>query len=546
MQKFTDLALKPEILRALEDLGFEKPTPIQSKAIPQLLESERDLIALAQTGTGKTAAFSLPLINQVDPKSRKLQAIILCPTRELCIQIAENIRSFVNYLEGVSVLPVYGGERIDKQIRAMSKGPQVVVGTPGRTLDLINRRVLKLDAVKWFVMDEADEMLNMGFKDELDAILETVPAERQTLLFSATMHRSVEAIAKNYMEKPVKIEVERVDQHANISHQYYMVHAKDRYTALRRIADVNPGIYGVIFCRTKAETKEVADKLIRDHYSAEAIHGDLTQDQRDLVMNRFRKKHIQILVATDVAARGIDVNDLTHVINYNLPEQPETYVHRSGRTGRAGKKGISLSIIHMKEMGRVRAIERKVGKSFEQKSIPLGKDICEKQLFYLVEKMSKVEVDEKQIEPYLESVYEQLGDLSREDIIKRFVTTEFSRFLSFYKDAVDLNVAAKQGHHGDGAKRGGAYDKAGRKSRRGKLNYTKFKINLGSKDRLGPKSLITLINKDAKLRRVEIGRIEVQKDWATFELEKGYEKIVLASFKRIRFLGRKMNIKVVK
>ncbi len=357
------------------------------------------------------------------------------------------------------------------------------------------------------------------------------------------MHRNVESIAKNYMSKPIKIEVEKVDQHANISHQYYMVHARDRYTALRRIADVNPGIYGVVFCRTKAETKEVADKLIRDHYSAEAIHGDLTQDQRDLVMNRFRKKHIQILVATDVAARGIDVNDLTHVINYNLPEQPETYVHRSGRTGRAGKTGISLSIINMREMGRIRAVERKVGKQFEQKQIPLGKEICEKQLFHLVEKMSEVEVDEKQIDPYLDSVYEQLESLSREDIIKRFVTTEFSRFLLFYKDAVDLNIAAKSG--GRGGERGGR-DKGDRRARRGKMDFARFKINLGSQDRLGPKSLITLINKDAKLRRVEIGRIDIQRDWSSFEIEKGYEKIVLASFKRIRFLGRNMMIKMMR
>lgn len=541
MTKFEEISLGQEILRAVEDLNFENLTPIQEKVVPHLLSSSRDLIALAQTGTGKTAAFSLPIIQQVDPNSGDVQSIILCPTRELCIQIAEDIRKFVIYLEGVSVVPVYGGERIDKQIRALSRKPQIVVGTPGRMLDLIKRRKINVESIKWFVMDEADEMLNMGFKEELDAILEDMPHGKQTLLFSATMPRNVESIAKKYMNKPERIKVDAVDTGANIDHQYYMVHARDRYRALRRIADLNPGIYGIIFCRTKRETKEVADKLIQDHYSAEAIHGDLTQDQRDLVMNKFRKKNIQLLVATDVAARGIDVSDLTHIINYNLPEQTEAYVHRSGRTGRAGCSGISISIIHMREMSRIRGLERKVGKTFEQKQIPLGKEICEKQLFHLVEKISKIKVDEKQIKPYLDSIYKQLESLDREDLIKRFVTTEFSRFLSFYEDAVDLNVAAKEG---------GRFQGGGRKERRvkkrGKVNFSKFKIEMGSIDQLGPKSLITLINKDSKLKRAEIGKIEISKNYSYFEIEEGFEKIILSSFKKIRFHGKRIAIKMMK
>jgi len=542
MSKFEEMDLNQELLRALEDLNFETPTPIQEEVIPYILSSDTDVIALAQTGTGKTAAFSLPIIERIDMESDQIQAIILCPTRELCIQIAEDIRKFLKYLEGVSVVPVYGGERIDKQIRALHKRPQIVVGTPGRTLDLIDRRKIKVESIRWMVMDEADEMLNMGFKDELDAILKDMPEEKQTLLFSATMARNVDNIAKNYMKTPERISVESVDTGANIDHQYYMVHARDRYKALRRIADINPGIYGIIFCRTKRETKEIADMLIQDHYSAEAIHGDLTQDQRDLVMGRFRNRNIQLLVATDVAARGIDVSDLTHIINYNLPEQIETYVHRSGRTGRAGNSGIALSIINMRETFKIRALERMVGKKFDQKQIPLGKEICERQLFHLVEKISETEVEEEQIKPYLDAVYKQLESLDREDLIKRFVTTEFSRFLSFYKDAIDLNTAAKSGgYENEFSTRGGRVKKP-----RGSINFIKFKIDMGSVHQMGPKSLITLINKDQKLKRAQIGKIEINKSTSTFEIEEGFEKIVLASFRKIRFHGESINIKLIK
>ncbi|HEC20903.1 MAG TPA: DEAD/DEAH box helicase [Candidatus Peregrinibacteria bacterium] len=542
MSKFEEIALDQKVLRALEDLNFENLTPIQEKVIPHLLSSDRDLIALAQTGTGKTAAFGLPIIQQIDATSGDVQAIIICPTRELCIQIAGDIRKFVIYLEGVSVVPVYGGERIDKQIRALGRKPQIVVGTPGRMLDLIKRRKIRVESVRWFVMDEADEILDMGFKEDLDAILEGMPTDKQTLLFSATMAKNVEPIAKKYMNEPERIDTEMISTELDITHQYYMAHAKDRYKVLRRIADLNPGIYGIIFCRTRRETKEIADKLIQDHYSAEAIHGDLTQDQRDLVMGRFRKKHIQLLVATDVAARGIDVSDLTHIINYSLPEQIKTYIHRSGRTGRAGNSGISLSIIHMREMGRIRAIERIVGKPFEQKQIPLGKEICERQLFHLVEKISHTQVDEAQIEPYLSSIYKQLEPLDREDLIKRFVTTEFSRFLSFYKDAVDLNTTARKGDQGRSHERG----KRIRRKRRREVNFSRFKIETGSAHKLGPKRLITLVNKDSKLKRAEIGKIEILKDCSYFEVEQGYEKNVLACFNRIRFHGNRISIKLMR
>ncbi len=541
MTKFTDLPLKSEILKALDDLNFVSPTSIQEKVIPHLNESNNDLIALAQTGTGKTAAFSLPLIQQIEPFSKGVQAIILCPTRELCIQIARDIKDFTKYLKGVTSLPVYGGEPINIQLRGLANHPQIIIGTPGRTLDLISRQKLRLDEVRWVVLDEADEMLNMGFKEELDGILQDTPKNKQTLLFSATMPREVISIARKYMHQPDKIIGERKESTGNIDHQYYMVHARDRYTALRRIADLNPGIYGVIFCRTRRETQEVSTWLIRDHYSAEAIHGDLNQNQRDSVMDKFRKKQIQLLVATDVAARGIDVSDLTHVINYNLPEQIETYVHRSGRTGRAGKNGISISIIHMREMGKVRAIERKVGKSFEQKAIPSGKEICEKQLFHLLEKISKIRVNERQIAPYLTYAYEQLEAFDREDLIKRLITTEFSRFLSFYKDAIDLNIAAQQGGRG-----GSRNDKRRQKKPRGSVPFTRFKIEVGSAERLGPKSLITLINKSSALRKAEIGKIDIKKDYSTFEIERGYEKIVLDSFRKIHFQGIRVPARLMK
>ncbi|RLD83641.1 MAG: ATP-dependent helicase, partial [Bacteroidetes bacterium] len=444
MITFKETELNPEILKALDELGFVNPTPIQEKTIPHLLSSERDLVGFAQTGTGKTAAFGLPIIHQIDTKSKNVQAIILSPTRELCVQIAQDITNYAKYTKGLNVVAVYGGTSIDTQIRSLKKGAQIVVGTPGRTLDLIKRKKLKLSTVEYLVLDEADEMLTMGFKDDLDAILEGTPAEKQTLLFSATMPKEIANIAKKYMKDSVEISAGKKNIGAeNVNHIYYMVNARDRYLALKRIADINPKIYGIVFCRTRRETKEVAEKLMGDGYNADALHGDLSQAQRDYVMSRFRTKKLQLLVATDVAARGLDVTDLTHIINYNLPDDLEVYIHRSGRTGRAGKKGISISIIHSRETGKIRMIQKKVGKTFEHIPVPSGKEICGKQLYNLIDKVEKIEVDESQIEQFLPEIYKKLDWLSREELIKHFVSAEFNRFLAYYKNAPDLNVSSK-------------------------------------------------------------------------------------------------------
>jgi ATP-dependent RNA helicase DeaD len=385
---FNETGLSPNLLKAIEEMGFETPTPIQEKTIPLILNDNKDIVALAQTGTGKTAAFGLPVIQQITLSSNSTQALVLCPTRELCLQITKDLTKFSLYQGNINIVSVYGGASINEQIRQLDKGAHIVVATPGRALDLIKRKKLKLQTISWLVLDEADEMLSMGFKDDLDAILSGTPKEKQTLLFSATMPKEISVIAKKYMSNPVEVSVGKTNQGAdNVSHEYFVVHARDRYEALKRIADVNPKVYGIVFCRTRAETKEVADNLIRDGYNADALHGDLSQEMRDIVMNRFRNRRLQLLVATDVAARGLDVNDLTHVINYNLPDDPEIYIHRSGRTGRAGKKGISLSILHLKERGKLKDIERMLNKKIENKPVPSGRDICEKQLFNLIDKV---------------------------------------------------------------------------------------------------------------------------------------------------------------
>ncbi len=440
MSTFKELGLNSTIIKALTDLGYENPTEIQLKAIPQVLSSSNDLKAFAQTGTGKTAAFSLPIIEQIDIESNDTQAIILSPTRELAIQIAKNINEFSVHLKGLKTAAVYGGANIEEQIRKLKKGVQIIVGTPGRTVDLINRKQLKLSNIKWLVLDEADEMLNMGFKDELDKILAATPKEKQTMLFSATFPKEVESIAKNYMHNPVEITAGKKNIGADqVSHQYYVVSERNRYAALKRIADVNPDIYSIIFCRTRRETQEIADKLIKDGYNADALHGDLSQAQRDSVMQKFRKKHLQILVATDVAARGLDVTDLTHVINHKLPDQIEYYTHRSGRTGRAGKEGISIAIVTGREKGKLRPIERLIGKTFDKTPVPTGKEICQNQLFKLIDKVHDIKINDAEINEFLPSIYEKLEGLDREELIKRFVSLEFNTFLSYYENAPDLN-----------------------------------------------------------------------------------------------------------
>ncbi|MEN8122055.1 MAG: DEAD/DEAH box helicase [Bacteroidota bacterium] len=550
---FKETELNSEILKALDELGFVNPTPIQEKTIPHLLSDERDLVGFAQTGTGKTAAFGLPIIHQIDTKSKNVQAIILSPTRELCVQIAKDITNYSKYTKGLSVVAVYGGTSIDTQIRSLNKGAQIVVGTPGRTLDLIKRKKLKLSSVDYLVLDEADEMLTMGFKDDLDAILEGTPEEKQTLLFSATMPKEIANIAKKYMNNAVEISAGKKNTGAaNVNHVYYMVNARDRYLALKRIADINPQIYGIVFCRTRRETKEVAEKLMADGYNADALHGDLSQAQRDYVMNRFRVKNLQLLVATDVAARGLDVNELTHIINYNLPDDLEVYIHRSGRTGRAGKKGVSISIIHSREKGKIRMIQKKVGKTFEHAPVPSGKEICGKQLYNLIDKVEKIEVDNSQIEQFLPEIYKKLEWLSREELIQHFVSAEFNRFLAYYKNAPDLNVSSKsdRGDRSERSSRSRSERSSNRSDRsdRGRAsrdgNFSRFFINLGTNHDLSTVKLIGIINDNTRSKDIEIGKIDLMKKFSFFEIEKKHEEKILKSFENKKHDGLRISVEL--
>src|SRR6187399_555406 len=470
MSTFKEMGLRSEILTAITEMGFEKPTSIQEKAIPYILTSSKDLIGRAQTGTGKTGAFGLPIISKLNLKSDNVQALILCPTRELCIQITKELQNFAQHLPGVKVTPVYGGAHMDTQLFGLKQKPQIVVGTPGRTLDLVNRKKLKLEEIQWLVLDEADEMLSMGFKDDLDAILGTTPKEKQTLLFSATLPHEILRMVKTYMQDPVEIAAEKTQTGAdNVTHHYYEVNAKDRYVALKRIIDLHPDIYAIVFCRTRAETKEIAEKLSVDGYNSDALHGDLSQEQREYTMGRFRGKTLQLLIATDVAARGLDVTDLTHVINYNLPDDPDTYIHRSGRTGRAHRKGVSITTIHSREHNRLRDLERRIGKPFEKKLVPTGKEICEKQLYHLVDKVENVEVDESQIKDYLPVINSKLSWLDRDELIKRFMSIEFNQFLSYYKDSRDINLDSKNRSDDRGrGERGGRSERSSRDDRGGR------------------------------------------------------------------------------
>lgn len=520
MSIFKETGLNDDILRAVSTMGFEKPTPIQEKIIPSILNSSRDIIGLAQTGTGKTAGFGLPLIHNINVDDRLVQALILCPTRELCMQITEDINNFARFSSGLATLAIYGGADITSQIKSLRKGAHIVVGTPGRTLDLIRRGVLKINNLSWLILDEADEMLNMGFKEDLDAILESTPAEKRTLLFSATMPSAVRRIADHYMINPVEITAGKKNTGAeNVEHHYYVVRAADRYAALKRIADINPGIYGIVFCRTRNETKEVADKMIHDGYNADALHGELSQAQRDNVMKRFRTRTLQLLIATDVAARGIDISELTHIINYNLPDDPEVYLHRSGRTGRAGRSGISISISHSREGRRIKELENLIGKKFVHKMIPGGREICEKRLFNLIDKVEKVEVDESKINSFMPIIYKKLEWLSREELIKHFVSVEFNRFLEYYEDAPNLNIEPDRA----------AYEK---KKRNGNTDYASIYINIGSKKGMNPSNLIGLINEAMGRRDIAIGKIDVQRNFSFFEIDRAYDQKLLEVFDR--------------
>ena len=542
MKTFEELGVCEAIRRAISEMGYENPMPVQQEVIPYLLGVGNDVIALAQTGTGKTAAFGLPVLQKVNPNDKRTQAVILSPTRELCLQIAGDLKDYSRYIDNLHVLAVYGGSSIESQIRSLRKGAQVIVATPGRLIDLMHRGVAKLDAVENVVLDEADEMLNMGFTDSIDEILAGVPTQRNTLLFSATMGKEIERIAKSYLHDYKEIVVGSRNEGAeNVNHIYYLVHAKDKYAALKRIVDYYPRIYGIIFCRTRIETQEVADLLIRDGYNAEALHGDLSQAQRDLTMQKFRQHHTQLLVATDVAARGLDVEDLTHVINYGLPDDVENYTHRSGRTGRAGKRGTSISIIHLREKGKVRIIEKVIGKKFEAGTLPEPQEICTKQLYKVMDEIERIEVNDTEIAPFLPEIYRKLDWLTKEDLIKRIVSREFGHFLRYYADApaieqpADKKIAdAKDGKSRRERRKG---DKSSHEAEEG---YVRLFINLGKRDNFYAREIINLVNRHVRNTKIEIGRIDLTNNCSFFEVPEEDAALVLSKMKRVKVGDRKV------
>jgi ATP-dependent RNA helicase DeaD len=535
---FEEFGLKPEILKAIAEMGFENPTPIQEVTIPHLISSTQDLVALAQTGTGKTAAFGLPVLHNISMQTKEIQSLMLCPTRELCLQITRDLDKYSKYMPGFKTIPVYGGADITKQIRELKAGGQVVVGTPGRVHDLIRRKVLNVSAIRWLILDEADEMLTMGFKEEMDAILATTPVEKQTLLFSATMPSEIAAMKNTYLKDAKELSVGKRNAGAeNVEHHYYMVHAKDKYETLKRIADNYPDCYAIVFCRTRQETREVADQFMADGYNADALHGDLSQAQRDQVMARFRSKQLQMLVATDVAARGLDVTELSHVINYSLPDDQEVYIHRSGRTGRAGKSGISVSIIHMKEIGRLKQIEKISRKKFERKMVPGGDEICEKQLFHLIDRVQNVEINNTQIEKYLPQILEKFEGMSQSDIVKHFVSLEFNQLLAYYKNSRDLNVKAELPR--DSFQRGDRFDRDRGNDR---LSFTKLFINAGKKQNLNASGLIGMINQYSNRRNIEIGKIDIQRKFSFFEVDSNYERELVKALNNVVIEGHVINI----
>jgi ATP-dependent RNA helicase DeaD len=519
---FKELNLKDDILSAVKELGYEQPMPVQEEVIPFLLDQTADLVALAQTGTGKTAAFGLPVLNMIDASRKQVQALVLAPTRELCIQISNDLKGFSQNMREMRIVPVYGGEDIRTQLRQLDVAPQIIVATPGRLIDLIERGKIELGTIDFLVLDEADEMLNMGFKEDIETILERTPATRRTMLFSATMPKEIENIARRYMKNFEEITIGTKNSGAeNVEHIYYISQAKQRYLVLKRIVDLNPDIYGIVFCRTRQETKEVAEKLMHDGYNADALHGDLSQAQRDTVMQKFRIRNIQLLVATDVAARGLDVSDLTHVINYNLPDDMEIYTHRSGRTGRVNKKGISVSIIHSKEKFKIKDLERMLKKSFEQQQIPNGLEVCKKQLFFMIDRMQNVEVNEEQIAPYIPQIMKQLETLNKEEILKRFVSLEFNRFLDYYKNSEDLNYhenpRTSKGEFGERKfDRGERTERSERGSKSG--NRVRLKMNVGEREGIDPKRFLGIINDVTGDKSISIGAIEVTNKFTFFDV----------------------------
>lgn len=546
MKTFEELGVCEPIRRAIEELGYENPMPVQEEVIPYLLGNRNDVVALAQTGTGKTAAFGLPLLQKIEVERVEPQALILCPTRELCLQIAGDLNDYSKYIDDLHVLPVYGGSSIESQIRSLRRGVHIIVATPGRLIDLMERGVVSLSAIENVVMDEADEMLNMGFTDSINAILAGVPEERNTLLFSATMSKEIARISQNYLHNAKEIVIGTKNEGSkNVNHVYYLVHAKDKYLALKRIADYNPKIYAIIFCRTRMETQEIADKLIQDGYNADALHGELSQQQRDLTMQKFRQRRIQLLVATDVAARGLDVDDLTHVINYGLPDDTESYTHRSGRTGRAGKTGTSIAIIHVRERGKMRDIERIIGKQFQKGEIPTGQQICEKQLYKGIDDIERVQVNEEMIAPFMHEVLRKLEWLEKEDLIKRIVSREMSRFIDYYSKMPEIEVPVERtrkesnGQDGKGARR-----QAGKGGRKAEEGYTRLFLNLGKMDNFFAAQIIDLVNRNVQ-GKPQIGRIDLMKNFSFFDVaEEDAARVVKALNRGVKVAGRKVVVEI--
>jgi len=540
---FSDFALKSELIQAVSEIGFEIATPIQEKVIPFMIENTDDLIGLAQTGTGKTAAFGLPILNSITIADRYPQALVICPTRELCIQITGDLQSYGKYLRGLSVTAVYGGDSMDRQMRALHSGTHIVAATPGRLLDLMKRKAMDASHVRFLVLDEADIMLNMGFKEEMDAILASVPTERQTLLLSATMSSEVSRIASDYMRSPVEITAGARNAGAStVVHGYYMVHARDKYLALKRIVDFHPGMYGIIFCRTRAATQEIADRMIKDGYEAESLHGDLSQQQRDLVMRKFRQRSLQLLVATDIAARGLDVDDLTHVIHYDLPDDSEVYTHRSGRTGRAGKSGVSLAIINLREKYKIRQAEITTRGKIAEMHVPTGQEICERQLMHLIDRVKTVEVDNDRIARYMPIVEEKLSGLNREELLAHFVSLEFNRFLDYYKSVDDLAKVSELRGNERGSRSEYGRDRGSARDRGRDQDFENLTFNIGKKDRVLPVDIIGIVNRSMRGTNVRIGRIDIGQYETMVQIESDSAETVLSSVRGQSFQGKKLRI----
>jgi ATP-dependent RNA helicase DeaD len=548
MNMFEELGIKEPLIKAVTDLGFTEPTPIQQKAIPVLVSGTKDLIGLAQTGTGKTAAFGLPLLHLINAEQKHPQALVVCPTRELCLQIVNEIELFKKYLKGVNIVAVYGGASISMQIRDIRRGVQIVVATPGRLIDLIERKAINLEQIKYVVLDEADEMLNMGFQEDIEFILQNTPQRDSTWLFSATMPPEIRNVSKRYMQQPMEITVGKKNTaNKNIDHQYCVTTAQHRYETLKRLIDFNPGMYGIIFTRTKADAQEIAEKLTREGYDIDALHGDLTQQQRNKVMDEFREKTLQLLIATDVAARGIDVQGITHVINYELPDDIEVYTHRSGRTGRAGKTGVCMSIVHVREVGRVRQIERMVQAEFHKLEIPSGKDVCRKQFYYFMDKLLSADISHGDYETYLPMLQEKFADISKEEVLKRVAALEFDRFLKYYENAEDLN--ARDRGRDDRYRQDGRGDRSGdrRRDTRGREfsgggNHTRLFVNLGTKDGFYKASFLQFILDMSDLNKEVLGRIDMKEMNSWIEVDKGAANQMIRSIDGKKYKGRRIRM----